>query len=70
MIAPWMKIMIAMMLLYYINVCCANDMQNPKLGDANFDMSTTYCNDHDWGDSSYGLEILFKPHDKYICNNI
>src|SRR6266496_1118588 len=33
-----------------INVNCANNMQNPKLGDANFDMSTTYCNDHDWGD--------------------
>ena len=26
-------------------------MQNPKLVDANFAMSTTYCNDHDWGDS-------------------
>ena len=39
-----------------INVNCANNMQNPKLGDANFDMSTTYCNDHDWGDSSYDLE--------------
>ena len=50
-------------------------MQNPKLGDANFDMSTTYSNDHDWGDSFYDLENLFKPHDKYeidnkICNNI
>ena len=54
-----------------INVNCANNMQNPKLGDANFDMSTTYCNDHDWGDSdSYDLENLFKPHDKYVCNNI
>ena len=30
-----------------INVNCANNMQNPKLGDANFAMSTTYCNDHD-----------------------
>ena len=47
-----------------INVNCANNMQNPKLGDANFDMSTTYCNDHDWGDNdSYDLENLFKPHD-------
>ena len=46
-----------------ININCANNMQNPKLGDANYDMSTTYCNDHDWGDSSYDLEILFKPHD-------
>ena len=31
-----------------INVNCANDMQNPKLGDASFDMPTTCCNDHDW----------------------
>jgi hypothetical protein len=53
-----------------INVSCSNNMQNPKLGDANFAMSTTYCNDHDWGDSSYDLENLFKPHDKYVCNNI
>ena len=53
-----------------INVNCVNDMQNPKLGDANFDMSTTYCNDHDWGDSSYDLENLFKPHDEYVCGNI
>ena len=30
-----------------INVNCVNDMQNPKLGDANFAISTTYCNDHD-----------------------
>ena len=30
-----------------INVNCANNMQNLKLEDANFDMSTTYCNDHD-----------------------
>ena len=29
----------------------AKDMQNPKLGDASFAMSTTYCNDHDWADS-------------------
>src|SRR3990170_8166635 len=58
-----------------INVSCANDMQNPKLGDANFAMSTTCCNDHDWGDSFYDLENLFKPHDEYeidnnVCNNI
>ena len=50
-------------------------MQNSKLGDANFAMSTTYCNDHDWGDSSYDLENLFKPRDEYeidnsVCNNI
>ena len=25
-----------------VNVNCVNDMQNPKLGDANFAMSTTY----------------------------
>ena len=33
-------------------------------------MSTTCCNDHDWGDSSYDLENLFKPRDEYVCNNI
>ena len=38
-------------------------------------MSTTYCNDHDWGDSSYDLEILFKRHDEYdihnnVCNDV
>ena len=40
---------------------CANNMQNPKIGDASFAMSTS-CNDHDWGDCSYDLENLFKPH--------
>ena len=50
-------------------------MQNPKLGDASFAMSTTCFNDHDWGDSSYDLENLFKPHGEYeidnnVCNNI
>ena len=40
-------------------------MKNPKLGDACFVMSATYCNDQDWGDSSYDLENLFKPHDEY-----
>ena len=44
-----------------INVTCVNDMQNLKLGDASFAMSSTCCNDHDWGDSSYDLENLFKP---------
>ena len=58
-----------------INVNSANNMQNPKLGDGNFDTSTTYSNDHYWGDSSYDLENLFKPHDEYeidnsVCNNI
>ena len=39
-----------------INVSCANNMQNPKLGHACFVMSATYCNDHDWGDNvSYDL---------------
>ena len=52
-----------------INVNCANDMQNPKLGDANFAMFTTFCNDRDWGDSSYDLENLFKPHDEYEIDN-
>ena len=58
----------------YLDVNCANNMQNPKLGDASFAMSTCF-NDHDWGDSSYNLENLFKPHDEYkidnnVCNNI
>ena len=52
-----------------INVICANGMQNPKLGDANFSMPTTCCNDHDWGDFSYDLENLFKPHDEYVIDN-
>ena len=57
-----------------INVNCAYNMQNPKLGDASFAMSTTCCNDHDWGDSSYNFENFFKPHDEYeidnmVCNN-
>ena len=40
-------------------------MQNPNLGDANFAMFTTCCNDHDWGDDSYDLENLFK-----LCVNM
>ena len=44
----------------------AKNMQNPKLGDASFAMSTTCCNDRDWGDNfSYDLESLFNPHDDY-----
>ena len=43
---------------------CVNNMQNPKL-DASFAMTSTCCNDNDWGDSSYDLENLFKPHDEY-----
>jgi hypothetical protein len=56
-----------------INVNCVDHMQNPKLGDANFAMSTTYCNDHNWGDNaSYDLHNLFNPHDEYdnACNTI
>ena len=58
-----------------LDVTCANNMQNPKLGDVSFAMSTTCCNDHDWGDSSFDLENLFNPHDEYeidnsLCNNI
>ena len=58
-----------------INVNCVNDMQNAKLGDVDLVMSTTHCNDHDWGDASYDLENLFKPHyecdiDNSVCNNI
>ena len=63
-------------IINYIDVNCSNNMQNPKLGDASFAMSTTCCNDHDWGDSaSYDLENLCKPHDEYeidnsVCNNM
>src|SRR6266536_773632 len=57
-------------IINFINVNYANNIKNTKLGDTNFDMSTTYCNDHDWGDSSYDLENLFKPHDNNVCNNI
>ena len=57
-------------IINFINVSYANNMQNSKLGDASFAMSTTYCNDHDWGDSSYDHENLFKPHDEDICYNI
>ena len=59
-----------------INVNYVNNMQNYKLRDDNFVISTTYCNDHDWGDNvTYDLENLFKPHDEYdidnnVCNNI
>ena len=51
-----------------ININCDNNKQNSKLGDANFAMSTTCCNDHDWGDSSYNLENLFKPHDECVTS--
>ena len=53
-----------------INFNYVNDMQKPKLGDANFATSTTCCNGHDWGDDvSYDLENLFKPHDEYEIDN-
>ena len=39
-------------------------MQNLKLGDASFGMTTICCNDRDSGDSSFDLENLFKPHDE------
>ena len=46
-------------------------MQSYKLGDDNFVISATYCNDHGWGDNdSYDLENLFKPHDEYVSDNI
>jgi len=60
-----------------INVNCANDMQNPKLGDANFAMPTTYCNDHDWGDidswvfyicAPGSLALLIHPHALNFCS--
>ena len=42
----------------------AKNMQTPKLGDASLAMTTTCCNNRDWGDDlSYDLENLFKPHD-------
>ena len=44
-----------------IDVNYANNMQNPKLGDASFSMSSTCCNDHDWGDSSFDLENYLNP---------
>ena len=44
-------------------------MQNLKLRDASFAMNTICCNDHDWGDSSFDLENLFKPHDEYEIDN-
>ena len=59
-------------IINYINDNHAENMQNPKLGDASFAMSSTCCNDHEWGDDfSYDLENLFKPHDEYdLCNII
>ena len=67
-----MKSMIAMILFINSNISYANDMQTHKLEDAifaEFAMTTTYCNDHDWGDASYDLENLFNPHDEYVIDN-
>ena len=48
-----------------LNTHDANDLQRHKLGDAMFDEDDTFCcNDHDWGDSSFDLENLFKLHDE------
>ena len=44
-----------------LNDNCVNDMQNLKLGDASFAMTTICCNDHEWGDSSYDLKIYLSP---------
>ena len=49
-----------------LDVNCANNMQNPKLGDASFAMYTTCYNDHDWGDSYFDLENLFKVNMRLI----
>ena len=62
-------------IINFINFNYANDMQNYKLEDDEFVISTTYRNDHDWGDAFCDLENLFKPHDEYdidnnVCNNI
>ena len=44
-----------------LDVNRANNMQNPKLGDANFAMSTTCCNDHDWVILLTILKIYLSP---------
>ena len=43
------------------DVNCANKMQNPKLRDASFAMSTTCCNDHDWVILLMILKIYLSP---------
>ena len=46
-------------IINYVNDNHAKNMQNPKLGDASFAMSTTCCNDHEWGDDfSYDLNLF------------
>ena len=37
----------------------AKNMQNPKLGDASFAMSTTCSNDHDWGNDFFMVLTIF-----------
>ena len=32
-------------------------------------MSSTCCNNHDWGDSYFDLENLFNQHDEYEIDN-
>ena len=44
-----------------IDVNCANNMQNPKLGDASFAMSTICYNDHDWVILFMILKIYLSP---------
>ena len=45
-----------------INVNHARNMENPKLGDASFAMSTTCCNDHEWRDNFfYDLDVGNMP---------
>ena len=44
-----------------LDVNCANNMQNPKHGDASFAMSTTCCNDHDGVILLMILKIYLSP---------
>ena len=48
-------------ILNSLDVNCANNTQNPKLGDASFAMSTTCCNDHDWVILLMILKIYLSP---------
>ena len=36
-----------------------NNIQNHELGDASFAMSTTCCNDHDWGDNAFMILKIY-----------
>ena len=44
-----------------LDVNCANNMQNPKLGDASFAITTICCNDHDWLILLLILKICLSP---------